>query len=319
MIEYPDADRLMAGELGDWLNDQRTVREDAIAQSHDRIFKAGLVLLPLAAFLFILAPIPTEPKMWMTAAAFAGAWAWSQIPKTKAKKQVKTGINEAIANALGLEYCHDCERSDPFDKAKAFSMLPSHDRSSFEDMWSGETGGHTLMLHEAHLEERRGSGKNRRWVTVFRGAILSISFERNFHGTTLLAPDRAFGKFFGGAKDTIKVDGHILHRAQMVSPQFEDRFDVYTTDQTEARWLMHPEYIERLLAMEQALGGKDSSVLFSGGSMVMAIKSGNMFESGSLDHTEDGHMVRQTIDQFAKLADLALTLNKLRPDDELRA
>ena len=314
MIEYPDADRLMAGELGEWLQGQRQVRQDAIAQSHDRLFKSGLVLLPLAAFLFILAPLPLEPKFWITAIAAGGAWAWSQVPKHKAKKQVKTGINEAIADALGLAYRHDCEGSEAFGKARDYSMLPSHDRASFEDMWAGEAAGHSLLLHEAHLEERRGSGKNRRWVTVFRGVILSIGFDQPFHGTTLLAPDGAFSKFFGGAKDSIKIDGQVLDRAQMVSPEFEDRFDIYTTDQTEARWLMHPEYIERVMALEHALGGKHSAVLFTGGSMVMAIKSSNMFESGSLDHNEDAFLVRETIGQFAKLADLALALNRLKPD-----
>lgn len=313
MIEYPDADRLMAGELGTWLEGQAQVRADAVAQSWDRIFKAGMVLLPLAAFLIILVPIELAPKLWLSGLAFAGAWAWSQVPKSKAKKQVKTGINEAIADALGLAYRHDCDATEAFEIAREFQLLPKHQKRDFEDLWEGETAGHAFSLHEAHLQERRGSGKNRRWVTVFRGAIVSIGFERPFHGTTLLAKDGQFSKLFGGAKDSVKLDGRVLQRADMVSPEFEDRFDVYTTDPTEARWLIHPEYIERLLKLEALFRGKGSAVVFTGGTMILALESGNMFESGSLDPQADRAMVAQTIRQFAGIADMALTMNRIRP------
>ena len=313
MIEYPDADRLMAGELGAWLEGQAQVRADAVAQSWDRVWKAGMVLLPLAAFFFILVPIEFTPKLWLSGFAFAGAWGWSQIPKQKAKKQVKTGINEAIAGALGLTYCHDCEATDAFEIAREYRLLPKHQKRNFEDLWQGETAGHDFTLHEAHLQERRGSGKNRRWVTVFRGAIVSVSFERPFHGTTLLAKDGQFRKLFGGAKDSVKLDGQILQLADMVSPEFEDRFDVYTTDQTEARWLINPEYIERLLNLERLFQGKGSAVVFTGGNMVLALEGGNLFESGSLNPQADRAMVAQTIRQFAGIADLALTMNRIRP------
>lgn len=313
MIEYPDADRLMAGELGIWLSEQVQVRELAIEKSNSRVFKAGLALLPLAAFLWILAPIDFQAKFFLTMIAFGGAWVWTQGPKREARKQVKTGINEAIASALGLAYSHDCDGSEAFEKSRRFRLLPSYDRASFEDLWSGETAGHPFELHETHLEERRGSGKHRRWVTVFRGAILSVGFKQSFHGTTLLARDGQFSKFFGGAKDSVKLDGVVLDRADMVSPEFEDRYDVYTSDQTEARWMIHPEYIERLLAVEQAFGGRDSAVLFTGGKMVLALPGADLFESGSLDPAEDRVRIAETITQFARLADLALTLNRIRP------
>lgn len=313
MIEYPDADRLMAGDLGAWLQQQAQTRADAIAQSWDRVWKAGMILLPLTAFFLILVPFELGPKLWLCAIAFGGAWVWTQGPKREAKKRVKTGINEAIAGALGLQYHHDCEDSKAFETARAFALLPKHQKRDFEDLWEGETAGHAFTLHEAHLQERRGSGKNRRWVTVFRGAIVAIEFDQPFHGTTLLARNGQFKRFFGGAKDAITLDGIDLQRSDMVSPEFEDRFDVYTSDPTEARWLIHPEYVERLMRLEHAFKGKDSAVVFTGGRMVLALEGGNLFESGSLDPGADRAMVAQTIGQFARIADLALTLNRIRP------
>ena len=315
MIEYPDAEKLMAGELGDWLERQVEVRADAVKKSWDRVWKAGLVLLPLAAFFLILVPFETTPKLWLVGIVFALAWAWTQGPKREAKKRVKTGINEAIAGALGLTYCHDCEETEVFGIARDFRLVPKHQKRDFEDLWEGETAGHAFTLHEAHLQEQRGSGKSRRWVTVFRGAIVSIGFERPFHGTTLLARDGQFTRFFGGAKDSITLGGQELQRSAMVDPAFEDRFDVYTSDPAEASWLIHPEYVERLLRLEHIFKGKGSAVAFTGGRMVLALEGGNMFESGSLDPRADRRMVATTIRQFAGIADMALTLNRIRPAD----
>ena len=318
MIEYPNADRLMAGELGKWLQQQAQVREDAIKQSWDRVWKAAIVLVPLGAFFLILAPIEFSPKLWMLGIAGGLAWAWTQIPKQQAKKQVKTGINEAIAGSLGMTYNHDCEETQAYQIAREYRLLPGHQRRSFEDLWEGRAAGYAFSLHEAHLQERRGSGKSRRWVTVFRGAIVSVAFERPFHGTTLLARNGQFSRVFGGARDSIKLDGRELQRADMVGPDFEDRYDVYTTDQTEARWLIHPEYIERLLRLESLFRGKGSAVVFTGGDMILALEGGNLFESGSLDPQADRDMVARTIEQFAGIADLALTMNRLRPQDRDR-
>lgn len=314
MIDYPDANRLMAGELGDWLAEQVDVRADAVARSNDRLFKAGMVLLPLAAFLFILVPVDLDIKVWLTAIAGGLAWAWSQQPKREAKKQVKTGINQSIADSLGMTYEHDCDGSDAFETCRGYRLFPSHDRSSFEDLWVGEAGGRRFMLHEVHLEELRGSGKHRRWVSVFRGAIIEIGFDDRFHGTTLLVRDGKFSGIFGGAKDSVKFDGEVLDRTQMVSPEFEDEFDVYTTDRTEANYLVHPEYIERLVAIERALSGSNMTAMLKGGSLIIAIATGDMFESGSLDHKDDEANLERTIGQFARLHDMALTLNGVRPD-----
>ena len=73
-----------------------------------------------------------------------------------------------------------------FARAQAFKMLPSFDRSNYEDMWSGEIGGRAFTLHEAELKQRRLNGKNTHYVTVFRGPVMTISSDRQFHGITLL-------------------------------------------------------------------------------------------------------------------------------------
>ncbi len=310
MIERPDVDALMAGELGQFLQGQVSVREDAKAKTLHRYFVCLIIGLPFLGFIWF-SPIG-DLRLFITAGVGAASVWWSRLPIQRAKKQTKSGINAAIARALGLEYCHDCDAGRGFLRGKSHKMFPSHDRSGFEDLWWGEMAGKPFTLHEAHLEERRGSGKNRRWVTVFRGPIITIGFARDFHGVTLLERSGRHKKMlFFGEKDNLTIDGRVLQRADMVHPDFEDAFTIFTTDQTEARYLVHPTYIERLIALENAFSGKDIKALFKDGELTVVLKARDMFESGSIDHHRDREMVEQCVGQFMAMADLCAQLNEL--------
>jgi len=313
MIERPNVDALMAGPLGEWLRQQVGVREEAKAKSNKRFIIAGIVVLPVLAVFWIASMFGDwsgELKMFLSFAGLAGGGGWAYAPRAKAIKETKRGINQAIASALGLTYNDEVVPGQGFELCKTYEMLPNYNRSSFEDEWSGHLGPRAFTLHEAHLEQRRSSGKNTHYVTVFRGAILTISFDRQFHGTTLVERNKKHNKWFGGAKDYIELGGHRLDCADMVNPDFEDVFTVWTDDQVEARYLVHPRYIERLVEVERGFGGQNVRCLFKGGELVIAIESGNMFESGSLDASEDRAKVQTCVDQFMRLVGLCEALEE---------
>lgn len=309
MIERPDVDSLLAGDLGRWLERQAIVREEARRKSNNRYFWCAIGLLPVLSFLWFT-PLG-DLRVFITFAAITAASWWGYQPRHRAKQDTKHGINAAIAQALGIAYAHDFEPGTGFARAEAYHLLPDHDRSRFEDLWHGDLAGHAFTLHEAHLEERRGSGKNRRWVTVFRGPIITIGFARDFHGTTLVSRagrHRRFGIF--GEKDAIEVDGRPLDMVDMVHPEFEDAFTVYSSDQVEARYLVHPRYIERLIALENAFSGKNIRTLFKDRELTLVLSTENMFESGSLDASRDRAMVEKCVTQFMAMAELAAALNE---------
>ena len=313
MIERPNVDTLMAGPLGEWLARQAVVREEAKRKSNRRFGIAGIVVLPVLALFWVAQMFGNwneELKAFLSFAGLAGGGGWAYLPRARAIKETKRGINTAIAESLGLAYADEFEPGHGFELAKTYGMVPRHDRASFDDLWSGDLAGRAFTLHEAHLEERRGSGKNRRWVTVFRGAILTIAFDRDFHGTTLVERNKKHRKLFGGQKDWVDFDGHRLDCADMVHPEFEDLFTVWSDDQVEARYLVHPRYIERLIAVEAGFGGQNVRALFRGGELAIAIESGNMFESGSLDASEDRAKVQACVDQFMTLVGLCEALNE---------
>lgn len=310
MIAKPDIDRLLAGPLGAWLDEQALVRRKAKELAADRWWKAGIVGGPLLIFLWLLVPGELQLKMFATFAVAGLGFAWGNAPRAKAIREVKLGINRAIAEALELDYSLDVEAGPAFELALRYEMVPRFDRSSFEDLWHGEIGGRSFALHEAHLKQRRSSGKRTHYVTVFRGAVMSIDFSRDFHGTTLVERASRHRGLLGGRKDAVDFDGRRLDYVDLVHPQFEDEFAVFSDDQVEARYLIHPEYVERLIEIRQAFVGKDVRAVFSGGDLVIVVETEDMFESGSIDAADDRSRIVRTVEQFTSLANLAHSLDE---------
>ncbi len=311
MLERPDIDELMAGELGQWLQGQAQVRDAAREKSNGRFVKAAFVVLPLAALLLFGPDWGGQLKMFILFGACAAAGVWAYNPRAEAIRQTKEGINAALATALGLTYNHDTVAGPGFERAQAYRMVPGHSRSSFEDMWSGDIGGRAFSLHEAHLEQQRQSGKTTTYVTVFRGPVMTIAAGRRFNGVTLVERSGRHKRFgFFGEKEELKVEGQILARVDMVHPQFEDEFTIYSTDQVEARYLVHPTYVERMIALETAFAGQKIRTLFKDVEVTVLLETENMFESGGMDATRDRVMVETCVGQFMAMAELAGSLSE---------
>lgn len=307
-----DVQGLLAGELGSWLAEQTAMREAARAKAFNRWFMGGIALLPVFSFLWFAPAWLGDFKLVLAVGGVLAVSAWGYMPIQEAKKTIKIGINSAIARDLGISYEHDVTPGEEYRAAKTYGLVPGCDRDSFEDRWFGKLEGHEFELYEAHLEERRGSGKNRRWVTVFRGAIIAMEFGRHFHSTTLLQRKGKHKKWFGlgGRKDYVDFGGQRLSYVDQVHPDFEDVFEVWSDDQVEARVLIHPSYVEHLLGVERAFRAKAVRALFRKGEVVLAVQGGNLFESGSMNADEDSLRVHEAAEQFGALAKLALAINQ---------
>lgn len=305
-------DTLMQGQLGEWLAGQTDMRAAAKEKATSRWVWGAAILLPALAFLWFGPPISSMFKIFLALIGVLAAGMWGYQPIAEAKKTIKIGINSAIAKSFGVAYDHDVEPGAEFEEAQTYGLVPSFDRSNFEDRWYGTLEGHEFNLYEAHLEEQRGSGKNRRWVTVFRGVIIQMGFGRTFRSTTLLQRAGAHRKWLGlgGTKDSVSFKGHRLDRVDQVHPAFAEVFGLFSDDQVEARVLVHPGYVEHLLQLETAFGAKELRALFRRGEVIIAVEGGDMFESGSMDPSNDRARAEEAAQQFAALAGLALAINQ---------
>lgn len=307
-----DIDGLMTGGLADWLAGQNEMRESAKKQATSRWVWCAAILMPVLAFLWFSPAAETPIAPIVSLGGVAGGIWWGYRPISAATQAIKVGINSAIAASYGLAYSPEVEPGTEFEAARTYGLLPSYDRSDFEDRWYGTLEGHGFDLYEAHLEEERGSGKNRRWVTVFRGPIIRMGFGRPFHSTTLLERAGKHRKWLGlgGASDHVNFQGHRLDRVDQVHPAFAETFALYSDDQVEARVLVHPTYVEHLLRLEDAFEARELRALFIGGEVIIAIEAGNLFESGGMDAAADREKAERAQRQFGALAGLALAINQ---------
>jgi len=234
-------------------------------------------------------------------------------PLAKLAKKLKQEYCAAIAEAMGASYAIAGFAPPALERLKALKLLPGYARSSFEDLFSGAHKGARYELYEGHLETRTTDSKGRtRYTTVFRGQLIRMQFPREFLGVTIVRRDAGVFNVFGGGQ----LDGKKLERVRLVASEFEKAFEVWGTDQVEARYLLHPVMMERLIALETGLHGKRIRCAFEGGDLLVAVEGGNLFEPGDMfKPLVDPSRARRIVDEIAsvvKVMDQVLTAQTLR-------
>ena len=305
MISLPDVDTLMADGL--------QTRLDALSAERAKAKKkvywtggGGVAIGVLAALILFL--LGAEQFSYFGGLIIiGGAFAWANSIRQEMIDSLKSEMNGALAKALQIDYSVAAFSGQEFENACDFDLLPSYDDCYLQDQWHGSIDGTDFLLYEVKLTETRGSGKNRRTVTVFEGVLLRFQFARPFLATTLVRRDGFKFTLFGDSKS---YDGRTLERIKMVDPRFEDAFDVYGTDQVEGRYLVHSAYCERLLDLEREFDGERLTALFLGGDLIVALRTGDIFESATLNPKQDRELLDKTISQFGSIARLVKLLNE---------
>jgi len=134
-----------------------------------------------------------------------------------------------------------------FKTSQLFTSSP--DRVSGNDYVRGKIDGIQIEFSDFHAEKKHKDSKgNTSWSTMFQGLFIISEFNKNFKGTTVVLPDTAestFGDYIGswlqsnnmGRNELIKMDNN----------EFEREFVVYGTDQIEARYILTPLLMQKLL------------------------------------------------------------------------
>jgi hypothetical protein len=213
---------------------------------------AAAALLPFAPAGFWSKLLPVAPAwFWLGGAALLlflivsmAVWGWAR-PRYVA--QFKEHVIGAIARFVdpGLSFMASGGISqDMFEASGIFSEQPDRYRS--EDLVHGTVGRTALEFAEVHAEEKHTDSKgNERWDTIFRGVLLVADFNKDFQGITVVLPDVA-ERLLGRFGQTLQSLGGDLVRLE--DPDFERAFVVRSSDQVEARYILSPALMQRILA-----------------------------------------------------------------------
>ncbi len=172
----------------------------------------------------------------------------------------------------------------------AAGLFERPDRFSSEDLIEGSIGQTRLRFSEVHAESRetRTDSKGHtttHYETIFRGLLFIADFNKNFAGTTYILPDgltASLGNFGAGLQ---ALGGKMSGRGELVrleDPEFEAQFQVFSSDQIEARYLLSSSLMRRFLALRSQFGVPISAVL-QRESLYLCIETGaNWFEPPAL-------------------------------------
>lgn len=229
-------------------------------------------------------------------------------PLQDVERQTKLESLNAIAEAIGCTYEGAGFAPPEIKRFKDLDLLPGCDRDNYEDLFQGTYEGCRYDFYDAHLERRHRSNKGSdSWTTVFRGQLVRVAFPKKFQGVTIVRRDA--GVFNVLQRWTTK-----LQRVGLGDSRLERAFEVYSNDQVEARYLIHPVFMERLLALEQHFKGGKLRCAFEQGDLLIAIEGKNRFEIGSMFKTlNDASRAKSVVDdltEIVRVVDAVLTAER---------
>jgi hypothetical protein len=215
----------------------------------------ALGLLPVAGGVALGMNLGLRPGLLVAAGGIALLWFvykagfWDPFRRDFKQKFVRP-----LAQEFGLTY--GAGQSIPrrtFDQSQLFAGQ-SYNRYAGEDYFGGKLGATDMEFSELRVQRESGSGKRKTVVTVFRGLFISADFHKNFRARTFVLPD-SLGAL--GGVGTFLQSINVFQPGKLVKledVEFERAFAVYADDPLEARYLLTPLLMERLLAYKRATG-----------------------------------------------------------------
>ncbi len=155
-------------------------------------------------------------------------------------------------------------------------IVPRYNRFRTEDCFAGEYKGINIKVSEVELyivnhHEEYGSGtSSSSKKKTFEGlAILLDMGKECFHGHTIILEDKAY------LSRALKEHKSGLRRVNLVDPEFEKLYDVFSSDQAEARYLIDPNMVKKIKTINDVIGGKSVRAAFYDKSKVLLLIESN--------------------------------------------
>jgi hypothetical protein len=245
-----------------------TVRSAAVKQFWMFAVGGGIATLVLAALIGMFTNATVGFVVFIL--GVIGTLIFAFRPLEAAKKGLKLPMLTALASRGGMEYAA-ANFQPPFYAGARKALFGSWlSEQTFTDLFSGkDETGKAFAVYEAHLEQ--GSGKNR--TTVFQGQMYGFETTKTGTDTVVVTPDKGLFNFFkpGPGMERVKFESN---------PEFEKRFEVYSTNPSLANGLLGSTTLQNRLL---ELRGKGKVFAFVGpGEALFAITGADRFEPGSM-------------------------------------
>ena len=189
--------------------------------------------------------------------------------------------------------------ADTISKSK---LLPRYHMRISDDYFSGTYKKVDIKVSEEHLKRIEHSDKSSSEITIFQGVIVVLTINKKFDGQTIVVSDKGiFNKL-----DALSIALPGRENIRLEDSVFEKEFEIYGTNQIEARYLLTPAFMERILKLRQAYKSKRIEFSFFDDKLFIAISlKKDMFESASLFHScLDRKPIDETFNQILSIIEI---------------
>lgn len=205
-----------------------------------------------------------------------GASVAAAMPLGKARDAIKLPTLEALARQGNLTFTPSGFDPPVFAEAQQPLFGSWLSSATFTDLFYGvDAEGKHLAFYEGTLT--RGHGKQR--TQVFSGQFYAYERRRGSRGESVAVPDRGIFNFFrpAGGFDRVRIEA---------DDTFDRKFEVYASDEAEARMLFANTTARRLLTELREQGRVFVYVGPEG--VLVAVTGRNRYEPGSMFRSVTG-------------------------------
>ena len=152
-------------------------------------------------------------------------------------------------------------------------VIPSHDKDEHDDAFLGAYKGVNVVIDEAHYYIKVRTKNGTSYSTVFDGIVITFEFNKEFKSHTVIKNNSLLH-----ISPSMKLKHTVLEDVE-----FEKKFDVYTNDELEARYLITPSFMDRLNNLKMSFRCSKIVCSFYKNSLYISLDTRkNMFDIASL-------------------------------------
>jgi uncharacterized protein DUF3137 len=184
--------------------------------------------------------------------------------------------------------------SEIFDGCGIFNTSGKYES---DDLVRGRIGQTAFTAAETKRSYTRGSGKDSKTYIVFHGLFFHFDFNKTLRGVTIVEPEGTLTYQTGSRTN--------LHAVSLEDPEFETSFRVYASNEVEARYVLTPAMMERLLAV-RAEAGKPIFLAFRDNGAYLGINYDRSLFEPSIANTTSKAAILEMASHF-DLADVIVS------------
>lgn len=211
---------------------------------------------------------------------------WCSQPVKQYKHSVHQAIFPNIFSFFGQDYKYQDNPWGGVARFDASKLIPKYDSDLSDNHITGTYDGVSLELMTSNLTRKSdgvgfyngsmsdGGGSYAtigQSYTVFEGLLVNLRMNKDFTSTTLVERNH------GGVFEFLDNCASSLERVHLEDPVFEKEFAVRSNNQVEARYLLTPTFMERLIKLSALFSNKIKCSFYNKNSLLIMIPTNKKF------------------------------------------